>query len=131
MFNNKNINIRLPDLHTQISRNELLILKILLNAFRPEHARWRSLLAGAVLLASLSSPLQALPENTQSGDVESNLNLNFSATTPITLSKMMVIGGSEVNSAHRESLEYDLNIEVVSAGSVAMRRGTTSPPIRH
>jgi hypothetical protein len=127
----ENKNIRLPDLHGWKSSNILLIILILLNLVRPELARWGVLFSGAILLVGLSGPLQANPGNTQSMDAKSIINLDYSSTTPITLSKMMVVGRAniraDISDVHRGLLEFDLNPEMTSAGSAATVLGDELP----
>lgn len=116
MFNVNNYK-RLPNSDRRIGHNKLLIKENYTITTQPGSARRWVLLAGVVLLAGLSNSLQAFPENTQSGYAESSLDLNFSATAPITLSRMVPVGRSGINGTHSVTLEYDLDSEVAAVDS--------------
>jgi hypothetical protein len=77
--------------------------------------------AGVILFAGLSGPSWAAPQSAQSGNVETGISRDFSATPAITRPEMIVASWSEMGDARTAPLEYDADLTVAS--------GTSSVPI--
>lgn len=118
---------RLTELLSRIINNHMLIKEKYQTITQPEYAAWWAIPASFILLAGLSGPLQALPENAQSEGVESSFNLDFSAAAPISLSKMNAPDRAEIG-ARKGSLEYDLDTETETDSSTATSQGDDFPP---
>lgn len=118
---------RLPELLCRIISNLMLVKEKYQTITQPEHAAWWAIPASFILLAGLSGPLQALPENAQSEGIESSIKLDFSSVAPISLSKVNAPGRAEVG-ARKGSLEYDLDSETETDTSTAVSQSDDFPP---
>jgi hypothetical protein len=70
--------------------------------------------AGVILFAGLSGLSWAVPQSAQSGNVETGISRDFSATPAITRPEMIAVSWSEMGDARTAPLEYDADLTVAS-----------------
>ena len=84
--------------------------------------------AGVILFAGLSGLSWAVPQSAQSGNVETGISRDFSATAAVTLPETIAVGWSEMGNARSAPLGYDVDFTVASgAGSVLTKLRDNAP----